>query len=193
MPYIGINTGTTPNDGTGDSLLTGAVKINSNFEEIYSALGDGSSLYVDISNSGNLVIPSLDVTENINFNSVSEKISIVSGNTANISFNSGGGNIIYFSNPTGPINLNVNGIPTSNFDNRTLTFSVIVNQSTVSYACSSIILNGVFKPIKWQLGNVPLGNTSCIDVFNFIGINTIGSGSSTSNYLVFANLNGDYK
>jgi hypothetical protein len=44
MAYQGIGTGITPNDGTGDDLLTGAVKINSNFEEIYAALGDGSTI-----------------------------------------------------------------------------------------------------------------------------------------------------
>lgn len=44
MAYQGIGTGTSPNDNNGDSLLTGAVKINSNFKEIYNALGDGNSL-----------------------------------------------------------------------------------------------------------------------------------------------------
>ena len=44
MAKLGISTGTTPNDGTGDSLLSGAVKINSNFDEIYTAIGDGSTL-----------------------------------------------------------------------------------------------------------------------------------------------------
>lgn len=44
MAYQGIGTGITPNDNNGDSLLTGAVKINSNFEEIYNALGDGSNI-----------------------------------------------------------------------------------------------------------------------------------------------------
>ena len=44
MAKQGISTGTTPNDGTGDSLLSGAVKINSNFDEIYTAIGDGSTL-----------------------------------------------------------------------------------------------------------------------------------------------------
>jgi hypothetical protein len=44
MAYQGIGTGITPNDGTGDDLLTGAIKINSNFEEIYSALGDGTTI-----------------------------------------------------------------------------------------------------------------------------------------------------
>jgi hypothetical protein len=46
MAYQGIGTGTTPNDNSGDSLLTGAIKINSNFTEIYNALGDGTNLSV---------------------------------------------------------------------------------------------------------------------------------------------------
>ena len=44
MAKQGISTGTNPNDGTGDSLLTGAVKINDNFDELYTYLGNGSSL-----------------------------------------------------------------------------------------------------------------------------------------------------
>lgn len=44
MAYQGIGTGTTPNDNSGDSLLTGAIKINSNFEEIYAALGNGTDI-----------------------------------------------------------------------------------------------------------------------------------------------------
>jgi len=44
MAYQGIGTGITPNDNNGDSLLTGAVKINSNFEEIYNALGDAGTI-----------------------------------------------------------------------------------------------------------------------------------------------------
>jgi hypothetical protein len=39
-----VGIGTTPNDGTGDDLRTGADKINGNFNEIYAALGDGSTL-----------------------------------------------------------------------------------------------------------------------------------------------------
>ena len=34
-----VSTGTTANDGTGDSLKAGADKINSNFTELYNALG----------------------------------------------------------------------------------------------------------------------------------------------------------
>ena len=41
-----INDGVVPNDGQGDNLRAGAVKINSNFDEIYAALGNGVSLTV---------------------------------------------------------------------------------------------------------------------------------------------------
>lgn len=44
MAKLGISTGSLPNDGTGDTLLSGAVKINSNFSEIYSAIGDGTNI-----------------------------------------------------------------------------------------------------------------------------------------------------
>ena len=44
MALQGIGTGSSPNDGTGDSLILGAKKVNDNFQEIYDALGDGSSL-----------------------------------------------------------------------------------------------------------------------------------------------------
>jgi hypothetical protein len=42
MAYQGISTGTGPNQGDGDTLVAGAIKINSNFTEIYNALGNGS-------------------------------------------------------------------------------------------------------------------------------------------------------
>lgn len=45
MALLGISTGTTPNDGTGDSLIVGANKINSNFQEIYNAIGNGTTIF----------------------------------------------------------------------------------------------------------------------------------------------------
>jgi len=44
MARQGINTGSSPDAGDGDALLTGAIKINSNFDEIYTALGDGTNI-----------------------------------------------------------------------------------------------------------------------------------------------------
>ena len=52
MARQGINTGFAPNDGNGDSLLDGAVKVNSNFSEIYSTFGDGTNLVSYVNNAG---------------------------------------------------------------------------------------------------------------------------------------------
>ena len=48
MAKQGIGTGTLPNDGTGDTLLDGAGKINDNFDEVYGVIGDGTTLYVGV-------------------------------------------------------------------------------------------------------------------------------------------------
>ena len=44
MAKQGISTGSAPNDGTGDTLLAGTIKINNNFNEIYDIFGDGTNL-----------------------------------------------------------------------------------------------------------------------------------------------------
>ena len=51
MAYQGIYTGSIPNDGTGDTLLAAAIKLNSNFGEIYSALGTGTTITNTINNT----------------------------------------------------------------------------------------------------------------------------------------------
>ena len=42
MAKLTINRGSLANDGTGDNLRDGANKINLNFDEIYTAIGDGT-------------------------------------------------------------------------------------------------------------------------------------------------------
>lgn len=44
MAKVIINTGTVANDGTGDTLRAAGGKINDNFSEIYTTLGDGTTL-----------------------------------------------------------------------------------------------------------------------------------------------------
>src|SRR5210317_681546 len=44
-----INVGVTDNDGTGSTIRAGGQIINSNFTEIYSAIGDGSTITFDVS------------------------------------------------------------------------------------------------------------------------------------------------
>ena len=48
MAKQSLNIGTTPNDGTGDSLRFGATKLNNMVDELYQALGNGSTIQVVI-------------------------------------------------------------------------------------------------------------------------------------------------
>jgi len=48
-----INIGSVANDGTGSSLRDGGDLINDNFNEIYSAIGDGTTIQFDISGATN--------------------------------------------------------------------------------------------------------------------------------------------
>ena len=48
MAKYTIDRGTTANDGTGDNLRDGANKVNLNFDEIYAAIGDGTTLSANI-------------------------------------------------------------------------------------------------------------------------------------------------
>ena len=47
MAYQSLGLGSSANDGTGDDLRTGGDKINDNFVEIYTKLGNGSALTSD--------------------------------------------------------------------------------------------------------------------------------------------------
>ena len=44
MAKQSVGIGSSANDGQGDTLRTGATKINDNFNEIYAEFGDGTNL-----------------------------------------------------------------------------------------------------------------------------------------------------
>ena len=159
----------------------------------FGAAGVGGT----ISAAGNAELVGIVTAGIVALDAVSEQLIRIDGNTASIVYNSGGAYIVYCSNPTGDITLSVTGIPTSSFDNQALTFSLIVDNSTAAAAgvrtCNAVKLNHVTKTIRWSGGSVGTGNTAAYDIFNFTGINTIGSGTTTANYEVFGLVNGDFR
>ena len=50
-----VNLGTTADDGTGDNLRDGMDKVNDNFTEIYTKIGDGSSLSSGIESTSTVI------------------------------------------------------------------------------------------------------------------------------------------
>jgi hypothetical protein len=147
---------------------------------------------------GNLTISGLSTASQTRFLSVAEKLTRVDGNTVDIAYTTTGANIGLCTNPTGNITLNVTNIPTTNdFDDHTITFSVIVNQTGTARSCTSVVLNGVTETIKWSggsLGSATAGisTTNGYDIFNFIGINTVGSAATTTNYEILGVVSGGF-
>ena len=92
MAKQALDLGTAANDNTGDTLRAGGDKINDNFNELYSALGNGTTLTVNTTNpaagqvlryDGSSFIPSdysnLTAALNVNGNSI---VSSSNGNIA---------------------------------------------------------------------------------------------------------------
>jgi len=84
-----INVGSSANDGTGDPLRTAFQSTNSNFSELYSFLGDGSSLAL----SGDATLSSGTVTisnDAIDYEKVDDEFTtssaLTAGATVNVDF-----------------------------------------------------------------------------------------------------------
>ena len=107
MAKQGLNIGTTSNDNTGDTLRVGGDKINDNFNEIYSALGNGTNLTVSTTNpasgqvlryNGTNFIPSdytnltaaLDVNGNSIISASNGNIIIAPNGTGDVTISNGG-------------------------------------------------------------------------------------------------------
>ena len=166
-----------------------------------NAQGLTGSPSISVSGVNNTGVSTLTDTR---LSSIADKTTLVSGNSVSLVYNTGGGNVAICTNPSGPITLNVTGIPTdSSFDNRAISFAVIVQQGATAYGCTNVSLNGVAfganavaglqTHIAYVSGTVATASTTGYDVFNFTGINTVGSAASTLNYKLLSNVSGGYR
>jgi len=170
------------------------IQINGSTDTISASDGSLTISGVDLSNISNLTVTGISTVTDTRIQNVSEKLARVDGNTVSIVYNTGSGNIGFCTNPTGNITLSVTGIPTdSNFNNQTLMFSVIVSQTGTARTCTAVTLNGVSRTIRWSGGTVGSGSTQGYDIFSFVGINTVGSASTTTNYEVLGAVNGGFR
>lgn len=102
-----LSLGSFPNDNTGDTLRNGGDKINDNFNEIYSAIGNGSLLQISTSSAAtnqvlrfngtafvaadyNTLTSSLDVNNNSIISSSNGNINIAPNGTGDVLISSGG-------------------------------------------------------------------------------------------------------
>jgi len=93
-----IGLGSSPNDGTGDNLRVGGDKVNDNFNEIYTAIGDGTTLtsgtFITTTSTNILTNKSIDSDNNTITNIVDADIkssaAIANSKLANSSISIGG-------------------------------------------------------------------------------------------------------
>jgi hypothetical protein len=173
-----------------------------------NVIGDltGTASIASVS-EGLIGAPSIDVSDatvnllkpqDARFRGVSEFVNRQNGNNVGLVYQSGGSNIGFTTTPTGDITLNVNQIPvTSDFADHALTFSVIVSNTGTARSVTSVKLNGYTAPIKWAGGSLAsaitgVTTTNGTDIYNFTGINTVGSATTTANYIVLGSVNGGY-
>ena len=187
----GTNTFTTGNI-VGTNLNISGVSTLSNLNVT------GVSTLSNLNVTGIATISTLIPTQT-RIQDAAEKIIRIDGNTVSINYSSGGGNIGLCTNPSGNISLAVTGIPTdSSFDNHSILFSVVAIQTGIARTCTAVNLNGVSKTIKWFGGSLAsaisgVTTTSGYDIYNFTGINTVGSASTTTNYEVLGIVNGGFR
>ena len=194
---ITAQTGVIVTAGRGLQVTAGGLNVDAGigtFDAGVSITAGG----IDVTAGGLDIAGITTLAGDTRFTAVAEQLKRVDGNTASITWNSSGQNIGLCTNPTGDITLNVSGIPVdSNFNNQVLTFSVIVQQTGTARTCNAVKLNGVTKTVRWS-GNVPgtagvAGTIRGYDIFNFTGINTTGSATSTTSYEVLGLVNGDFR
>jgi len=134
----------------------------------------------------------------VRISSVAERLTIQGGNTVTVSYGSST-NVVYASSASGNITVNVNGIPTvSSFDNSLLSISVAVRNTGTARTCTAVNLNGVSRTIHWAGGSLTnalsgVSTSNGYDIYSFTGINTVGSASTTTNYVVLGVVNGGYR
>lgn len=92
MAYQAIGRGTSANDGTGDDLRSGAGKLNANFVEIYTKLGDGSTLSSDsfVTLTGSETLTNKTITGSLTGNASTATALAAAVNIAGQSFDGSG-------------------------------------------------------------------------------------------------------
>ena len=133
-----INRGSVANDGTGDNLRAGAEKVNANFTEIYTAIGDGTNIsgIVKFADDSSTVASISANGETIRILGGTGITSTISGNDLTLAVD---GTIITGSSTTTLTNKTINGpdntitnIGNSSLSNSSITVSDGSNTSPVA-------------------------------------------------------------
>ena len=180
-----INIGSIANDGTGTTIRDGGDLINDNFNELYTALGDGSTLNIDTSSASDGYVLTYDASLGKYVSQANSAVSftvagnsgtdqtIESGNTLNIL---GGTGLNSVASATDTITLNIDSTVA------TLTGSQILTNKTIDTANNTITI--VEADIS-DLGSYITATSS-----DTLQNKSIAAGSNTITGLTNSNLSG---
>ena len=180
-----INIGSIANDGTGTTIRDGGDLINDNFNELYTALGDGSTLNIDTSSASDGYVLTYDASLGKYVSQANSAVSftvagnsgtdqtIESGNTLNIL---GGTGLNSVASATDTITLNIDSTVA------TLTGSQILTNKTIDTANNTITI--VEADIS-DLGSYITATSS-----DTLQNKSIAAGSNTIKGLTNSNLSG---
>ena len=127
MAKQSLNIGTTANDNTGDTLRSGGDKINDNFDELYTALGNNTSLSISLANPATGQVLKYNGSSFVaaNYNALTSALDVAGNNI----ISSSNGNINFVPNGTGDVRI-IAGSQTATFDGATGNVDI---GSTISY------------------------------------------------------------
>ena len=179
IDVLGVVTSTTFKAGTAISITDGAVSATR-------------------FHASNINVDNLIATENRFITGAEKSTRVTSGNVANLNYNSSSSNTAIVMAPDGNLTLNVRGIPeSSDFDDHMISFAVISRSAGTAYSCLTVTLNDLSRPIHFVGGDSPTATAGVIttrgySAYTFTGINTVGSASTTANYVVLGSVSGGY-
>lgn len=153
MAKLGINTGSSPNDGLGDSLLSGAIKINSNFNEIYNAIGNGTNITNTIAFANTAYSINTNANINVGFATIS-----------NLDVGVAGSSLIVTNDGIIAI-----GTDITDYKLEIYKKTILINDCSVSSINSNVGIGTTLPTIRLQVE----GNTYISGVSTFAGITTV--------------------
>jgi len=137
MAYQAIGRGTSANDGTGDDLRSGAGKLNANFVELYTKLGNGTTLssdsFVTLTGSETLTNKTItgSLTGNVTGNATTATALAAAVNIAGQSFDGSAAITIASTDLSDSASL-VTAASTTTFTNKTLTAPIVGGDITTA-------------------------------------------------------------
>ena len=137
MAYQAIGRGTSANDGTGDDLRSGAGKLNANFVELYTKLGNGTTLssdsFVTLTGSETLTNKTItgSLTGNVTGNATTATALAAAVNIAGQSFDGSAAITIASTDLSDSATL-VTAASTTTFTNKTLTAPIVGGDITTA-------------------------------------------------------------